>query len=286
MSPAALTTADGVRLAARWWHPASAGGEAVVVVHGFCGSKEMPDVELVALRLAAAGHRVLTFDLRGHGRSEGHTTLGFLERLDVDAAVRAARADHDMVVVVGASMGGVATIDHLASAHGADRADVAAVVCLDGDGDRGRDRAVAGVGDRVADGGVVVGTPARWQIPRSVRGVLAVALTQTRPGRSLTARRMGTRVAVRPGRGLPPMERMAAVSRPVAVVHGLDDRFVTPLAAHELFGAVAEPRLLDLVPGMGHGFCAAAADPVEAAVGWVVHQVSDARLNAPRRGRA
>ena len=284
MSPAALTTADGVRLAARWWHPASAGGEAVVVVHGFCGSKEMPDVELVALRLAAAGHRVLTFDLRGHGRSEGRTTLGFLERLDVDAAVRAARADHDMVVVVGASMGGVATIDHLASAHGADRADVAAVVGVDGD--RGRDRAVDGVGDRVADGGVVVGTPARWQVPRSVRGVLAVALTQTRPGRSLTARRMGTRVAVRPRRGLPPMERMAAVSRPVAVVHGLDDRFVTPLAAHELFGAVAEPRLLDVVPGMGHGFCAAAADPVEAAVGWVVRQVSDARLNAPPRGRA
>jgi alpha-beta hydrolase superfamily lysophospholipase len=279
VSPAALTTADGVRLAARWWHPASAGGEAVVVVHGFCGNKEMPDVELVALRLAAAGHRVLTFDLRGHGRSEGHTTLGFLERLDVDAAVRAARADHDMVVVVGASMGGVATIDHLASAHGAD---VAAVVGVDGDGDGGHDREVAEVGDRVADGGVVVGTPARWQVPRSVRGVLAVALTQTRPGRSLTARRMGTRVAVRPGRGLPPMERMAAVSRPVAVVHGLDDRFVTPLAAHELFGAVAEPRLLDLVPGMGHGFCAAAADPVEAAVGWVVRQVSEARLNLPR----
>jgi alpha-beta hydrolase superfamily lysophospholipase len=282
VSPAALTTADGVRLAARWWHPASAGGEAVVVVHGFCGTKEMPDVELVALRLAAAGHRVLTFDLRGHGRSEGHTTLGFLERLDVDAAVRAARADHDMVVVVGASMGGVATIDHLASAHGAD---VAAVVGVDGDGDGGHDRAVAEVGDRVADGGVVVGTPARWQVPRSVRGVLAVALTQTRPGRSLTARRMGTRVAVRPGRGLPPMERMAAVSRPVAVVHGLDDRFVTPLAAHELFGSVAEPRLLDLVPGMGHGFCAAAADPVEAAVGWVVRQVSEARLDAPPRGR-
>jgi alpha-beta hydrolase superfamily lysophospholipase len=282
VSPAALTTADGVRLAARWWHPASAGGEAVVVVHGFCGNKEMPDVELVALRLAAAGHRVLTFDLRGHGRSEGHTTLGFLERLDVDAAVRAARADHDMVVVVGASMGGVATIDHLASAHGAD---VAAVVGVDRDGDGGHDREVAEVGDRVADGGVVVGTPARWQVPRSVRGVLAVALTQTRPGRSLTARRMGTRVAVRPGRGLPPMERMAAVSRPVAVVHGLDDRFVTPLAAHELFGSVAEPRLLDLVPGMGHGFCAAAADPVEAAVGWVVRQVSEARLDAPPRGR-
>jgi alpha-beta hydrolase superfamily lysophospholipase len=30
-----LVTADGVRLAARWWEPASGNGDAVVVVHGF-----------------------------------------------------------------------------------------------------------------------------------------------------------------------------------------------------------------------------------------------------------
>ncbi len=279
MKPPTLTTADGLRLAARWWQPrgAASRGEAVVIVHGFCGTKDAPDVVLVALRQAAAGRRVLAFDLRGHGRSEGATTLGFLERLDVDAAVRAARADDDVVVVVGSSMGGVATIDHLA--HAQDRSPVA--VTPVGDGAAVATRDVGG-----ADGGVVVGTPAHWRVPLSARGVLAVALTQTRPGRLVAARRLGTRVAVGPGRGAPPVERIAAVTRPTVVVHGLADRFVSPSAARALFAASPEPRLLDLVPGMGHGFCAAAVDPVDAAVRWVVDEVTRSQCRAPQPGRA
>jgi alpha-beta hydrolase superfamily lysophospholipase len=261
-----LTTADGVRLAARWWWPppgAHDAGEAVVVVHGFCGRKDGPEVEMIAARQAAAGRRVLTFDLRGHGGSEGATTLGFRERLDVDAAVAAARADADVVVVVGASMGGVASIDHLAGAT----TDPAA-----GDG-RGR-----------ADGAVVVGTPAQWRVPRSTRGVMAVALTQTRVGRALAARRLGTRVAARPERGASPVERIARVTRPVAVVHGLADRFVSPGAARLLFEAASEPRLLDLVPRMGHGFTPAAVEPVAAAVGWLVDELArDGRAGASGR---
>jgi fermentation-respiration switch protein FrsA (DUF1100 family) len=56
----------------------------------------------------------------------------------------------------------------------------------------------------------------------------------------------------------------------VAVVHGLADRFLPPAAATALFTAANEPRRLDLVPGMGHGFCAAALGPVESAVAWVM----------------
>ncbi|HEX6424887.1 MAG TPA: alpha/beta fold hydrolase [Acidimicrobiales bacterium] len=263
MSDLTLTTADGVRLAARWWRPAPGvpeGGEAVVVVHGFCGRKDGPDVEMVAARQVAAGRRVLTFDLRGHGSSDGATTLGFRERLDVDAAVRAARAHADVVVVVGASMGGVASIDHLAVDPG------------------------AGAVDGLADGAVVVGTPARWRVPRSTRGVMAVALTQTRIGRTVAARRLGTRVAARQDRGAAPVERIARVARPVAVVHGLADRFVSAAAARLLFEAANEPRLLDLVPGMGHGFTATAVEPVAAAVGWIVDEVArDGRAGAPGR---
>lgn len=255
-----LRTADGVRLAARWWHPPlpPATGEAVVLVHGFCGSKEQPEVASIAAHLAGTGRRVLTFDLRGHGGSEGATTLGLDERLDVDAAVRAARADADVVVVVGASMGGVASIDHLAG------------VAAPGGGD-----------GALADGGVVVGTPALWRVPRSPRGVMAVALTQTRIGRALTARRLGTRVAVRRVRGAAPVERIAVVARPVAVVHGLADRFVSATAARLLFEAASEPRRLDLVPGMGHGFAAGAIEPVATAVGWVAGEVAR-RRGAPR----
>jgi pimeloyl-ACP methyl ester carboxylesterase len=283
-----LVTADGVRLAARWHRPRPTGsapgpgagptgdvdgsgdgidggdgmdggdgprdGVAVVVVHGFCGSQHEPAVGLVALAQAAAGRAVLTFDLRGHGASGGATTLGLLERLDVDSAVRAARSDADIVVVVGESLGGVASIEHLAAGYGGGRT---------GDGS-----------GAVADGGVVVGTPARWQVPRSPRGIAALVLTRTPPGRVVAARRMGTRVAVRPRRGPEPRIRVTAVRRPLAVIHGLADRFVSPAAAHTLHAAAAEPRLLDLVPGMGHGFCVEAVDPVGGAVDWVVRHAA------------
>ncbi|HEY2999639.1 MAG TPA: alpha/beta hydrolase [Acidimicrobiales bacterium] len=248
MSTVELRTADRLRLAARWWSPAEARADrAVVLVHGFTAGKDAPDVELVALRLAAADWRVLTFDLRGHGASEGLCTLGASERLDVDAAVAAARVDHELVVVVGASLGGVATIDHLAGAP--DQAGPTPTVAP-------------------ADAAVVVGTPAWWRVPRSWRGVLAAALTQTPPGRAFMSRRGGTRVAVRQPRGAPPAERLRAVRCPVAVIHGLDDRFLPAAAAADLYAATGGPRLLDLVPGMGHGFCPAAVAPVEAAVAW------------------
>lgn len=244
-APTSLVTADGVRLAARWWRPASTNGDAVVVVHGFAAHKDHPPVEQLARHLVTTGHAVLTYDSRGHGDSEGLCTLGELERLDVDAAVGAATGHADRVVVVGTSMGGVAVLNHMAATEDG------------GDGDGAR-------------GAVVVATPAHWQIPRTWRGAASVMITQTGVGRAVAARRFRTRVAARPGRGDPPIERIGLVTRPVAVVHGLADRFLPPAAATALFTAAHEPRRLDLVPGMGHGFCPAAIGPVESAVAWVM----------------
>jgi pimeloyl-ACP methyl ester carboxylesterase len=250
MALTALLTADGVRLAARWWEPETTtddvGQVAVVLVHGFAASKDEAAVEEVARRLSASGHPVLTYDSRGHGESHGLCTLGDLERLDVDAAVDAAAERAGAVVVVGSSVGGVAVLNHMAGAASG-----------------------AFVAPTVARGAVVVATPARWQIPRTARGAAAAVITQTGAGRAVAARRFQTRLAVRPRRGAPPVERIRAVAQPVAVIHGLADRFLPSTAATALFSAAPEPRRLDLVPGMGHGFCAAALDPIEAAVAWV-----------------
>jgi pimeloyl-ACP methyl ester carboxylesterase len=269
MALTALLTADDVRLAARWWEPGSttddSGPVAVVLVHGFAGSKDEAAVEDVARRLSASGHPVLTYDSRGHGESSGLCTLGDLERLDVDAAVDAAAERVGAVVVVGTSMGGVAVVNHMAAvafgqtpngAAGAPEAPAGA-------------RSDAFVAPTVARGAVVVATPARWQIPRTMRGAAAAVMTQTGAGRAVAARRFHTRLAVRPRRGAPPIERIRAVAQPVAVIHGLADRFLPSTAATALFSAAPEPRRLDLVPGMGHGFCAGALDPIEAAVAWV-----------------
>jgi pimeloyl-ACP methyl ester carboxylesterase len=248
-----LRTVDGLRLAGRWW-PASHGDgaarhdgqpdTAVVLVHGFGGSKDDPGLALVAAHLADHGRLVLTYDSRGHGESGGMCTLGDLERLDVDTAVAAAADNADHVVVIGTSMGGIAVLNHIATGT-------------------------------PACGAVIVATPAHWRVPRSWRGVLSTMATQTGLGRAAVARWNGVRVAVRPVRGQPPAAQIRNAHLPVVVMHGRNDRFLSPDAARVLFAAAPPPKWLDLVSGMGHGFCARALAPVSTAVGRVVDAAAE-----------
>jgi uncharacterized protein len=247
-----LITSDGLRLRARWWAPvadaelaADADAPAVVLVHGFGAGQDLPGLLATVEHLTRRGLAVLTYDGRGHRDSEGACTLGELERLDVDAAVEAAIDRAGRVVVVGESMGGIAVINHVA-------------------------------GGTPALGAVVVATPARWEIPRTPRGLAAVALTQTRPGRTFVARRFRTRLAVRPPRGAPPVERARGVQVPVAVVHGIADRFCPPAAALTLHDALPPGSRLDLVPGMGHGFGLAALPAIDRALEWIVDAATEA----------
>jgi uncharacterized protein len=246
--PFELVTADGLRLRARWWEPDGDGDAAdasdrpaVVLVHGFGAGQDLPGLVATVEHLTGRGLAVLTYDGRGHRDSEGTCTLGDQERLDVDAAVSAARAraGSGQVVVVGESMGGIAVINHLAAGT-------------------------------TALGAVVVATPARWEVPRTARGLAAVVLTQTRPGRSFVARRFRARLAIRPARGAPPVEQAGLVRCPVAVVHGAADRFCPPAAALALRDALPPPSRLEIVPGMGHGFCAAALPAIDRALDWIV----------------
>jgi pimeloyl-ACP methyl ester carboxylesterase len=113
---------------------AAAGSTAIVVVHGFTGAVERP-----AVRRAVAEFRrhagVVTFSMRGHGRSGGRSTVGAREVLDLDAAVGWARSlGYRRIVTVGFSLGGAVAVRH-------------AAVC----GEPGRVSAVA-----------AVSAPARW----------------------------------------------------------------------------------------------------------------------------
>lgn len=75
--------------------------------------------------LAEKRYLVLTFNFRGYGDSQGETDLGVLDR-DVEAAVAHLSARHgaESVVLVGASMGGTASL------VAASRIEVAGVVSL------------------------------------------------------------------------------------------------------------------------------------------------------------
>jgi alpha-beta hydrolase superfamily lysophospholipase len=74
---------DGLRLACRAFEPAGAPRGAVLFIHGWGGAQDANDVRL-ARQLVADGFRCFTFDLAGHGRSEGRaedfTVAQFLEQ--------------------------------------------------------------------------------------------------------------------------------------------------------------------------------------------------------------
>ncbi|MFL6239950.1 MAG: alpha/beta hydrolase [Actinomycetes bacterium] len=235
-----LRTEDGLDLPARWWHADSARA-VVVLVHGFTASKDDPAVGAVAERMQTAGYDVISYDARGHGSATGFSTLGDMERHDVAAAVMAVREHGLPIVVVGASMGAIAVLRHTAEATG-----------------------LAGI--------VTVSAPARWTVPRTWRSILAVGLTQTRPGRALTARRLGARVAPRWTWADPPVVLVAKIRAPIAFIHGARDRFIPPKAAAELYEVAAEPRRLEIVPGMGHAYDPAGTAAILAAIEWVLAQ--------------
>ncbi len=81
-----LVTADSLTLCG-WLVPGRDPERVVVILHGHGGSIDY-DAQYVPT-LHAAGYNVLQFDFRGHGRSQGSVvTLGYLERMDVQAAVQ------------------------------------------------------------------------------------------------------------------------------------------------------------------------------------------------------
>jgi alpha-beta hydrolase superfamily lysophospholipase len=234
-----FTTTDDVVLTGRQWLRADAPRAAVVIVHGFSASANDPDVCELAEELHADGVDVVCYDARGHGTSEGHSTLGDLERHDVAAAVDAARERSERVVLVGASMGAIAALRYASAA------------------------------DHLA-GVVSVSCPARWRLPRNVHGVLAAGLTRTRLGRVVMARWMGVQVAPRWTNPDPPIALVPNVEAPVAFVHGAADRFIPASDAADLYEAANEPRRLQIVPGMGHAFVAQSVPVIRDAVEWAL----------------
>jgi len=237
LEPSTLLTSDGCHLAADI-RPVEGGRTTVVVVHGFTAHRRHNSVTAIADALESEGHSVLTYDGRGHGESDGVCTLGKDEVLDVVAAVESAKhlARSAKVVIVGASMGAIGALR-----YAADHDDVAGVV--------------------------TVSCPARWQL-RTIRTALAAALTQTWPGRMYLERSLGVRVA--PTRSLPESPELLAgrVQCPLAIVHGLADRFMPALEASRLHDQATGRRRLDLVPAMGHAFDDVGTSTILAAVSW------------------
>lgn len=111
-STVALRTSDGLTLDARLFEAEAAAERLprqLVVLQHMYPADQSHWFETAAL-LQRRGYSVLTLDFRGYGRSEGPRDGGVIDR-DVHAALRyAAEAGYRSVALVGASMGGTASI--------------------------------------------------------------------------------------------------------------------------------------------------------------------------------
>lgn len=240
MKPLWLETRDGLALSAKWQYTRSQNPRAaVVLVHGFTGSKDHPEVKSFASGLAEGGYDVLSFNTRGHKDSEGACTLGDREQFDVEAAVGEARKRNGRVVVFGASMGAISTLRYAAS-------------------------------DDSLAGAVSLSAPSRWRMPRSAPALLATWMTRTRLGRRFAERFLDVTIDKRWSNAAPPEELVREIQVPLAVVHGQADPFIAPAEAQRLVHAAVGPTRLELVPSMGHAFDLKGIGSILRSINWAL----------------
>lgn len=232
-------TEDGVRLRG---DRLGDGDVALVFCHGFLGWRRK--ARLVRFQESLAGwFTVYGFDLRGHGESEGESSFGAMEHLDVEAVADVVREDGSRkVVTFGGSMGGIAVIRHAATVGGVDAV-------------------------------VAVSTPALWDghDSRAVRRL--ELLTVSRAGRWLL-RSAGVRTVRTFERVEAPADLVGKISPiPLVIVHGRDDHFFDEEQAWLLYGRAEEPKRLLLADRFGHaedGYTPAFAERIARVVGELV----------------
>lgn len=250
----AVTAADGVHLRGTYRPGPGRGasgagpGPVVVIAHGFTNATRKPSTQAVITGFARHS-AVVAMDFRGHGDSGGRSTVGRDETLDLDAAVRFARAaGHWPVTVAGFSMGGSVAIRH--AAGGAER----------------------------PDGLVAVSSPSRWYI-RETGPMRRVHWLLENPLGGAVGRTLGIRLGV-PWEVVPPspVEMIGDVHVPVLIVHGTADHYFGvdhALVLHRAATTGAAPDAqLWLEPGMSHAESAVSPALIDRIADWIASRVS------------
>jgi pimeloyl-ACP methyl ester carboxylesterase len=240
-----LLAADGTLLHAehvprRSSQPDAGRDFAVVVAHGFTQSSRSPRMKQITSWLREVAGVVL-IDLRGHGRSRGHSTMGWREVLDVDAAVSWAHAlGYRRVASMGFSLGSAVVVRHAALHRGVD--------------------AVA-----------AVSVPSQWHY-RGTASMRAVhRLVLTRGGRTLLRLARRTRVSsagwCQPD-PIDPRTAAAELDVPLLVVHGDRDDYFPLHHAWHVHAAAAQATLW-LERGFGHAEAGATESLITRIGGWL-----------------
>ncbi|MEU0602052.1 alpha/beta fold hydrolase [Streptomyces sp. NPDC006393] len=280
-----LTTADGVAIDAVY-EPGATGGHGsdgvFVIAHGFTGDLGRPHVRRVARTLGRYG-AVVTFSFRGHGASDGRSTVGDREVLDLAAAVAWARClGHTRVTTVGFSMGGSVVLRH-AALYGS-RSDAREVreaweawEAARKVREEARETPGQGQTREVArtDAVVSVSAPARWYY-RGTAPMRRLHWLVMRPeGRLLSRYGLRTRIHHRDWDPVPlsPVESVPLITpTPLLIVHGDRDAYFPLDHPRMLATAAGDHGELWLEPGMGHAENAAADELLHRIGRWCLAQ--------------
>ncbi len=233
---------DGVRL--HGVHHKRDGALAFVVGHGFTNNVAKPYVARVLARLARRGG-VVAFDFRGHGRSEGRSTVGADEVHDIEAAVLKARElGYSKVATIGFSMGASIVLRH------------------------------AALGETKPDAVVSVSGPARWW-SRETAPMRRVHWLLEQPHGKLAARAIGVRLGgswVQAPES--PLEVVARITpTPLLIVHGDLDHYFGVEHAMSLHRASSGHGELWIEKGMRHAESASTPDLVDRMAAWTAAKI-------------
>lgn len=209
--PVKLITEDGIRLSA--WYTPPQEGAVILLAHGYGDNRP----EWVHVMLAKKGYGVLSWDARAHGESGGEiSTVGFMEVLDVKAALEFARAQPGVehIGAWGGSMGG-ATLIRAAARY----SEIEALFV---------DSSFASLEEEL-----------RFLAPYPFVNSLTQFIVSARIGIDLEQ--------------VNPMDEIGNISpRPVYIVHSQADIVAPPDAGERLYNAAHEPRFLWLEQDAAH----------------------------------
>lgn len=109
-----FTTADKSVKLTGWFFKAKTSDKTVILVHSYSNNRMQFGKDTINLvkELLAKGYNILTFDLRNSGKSGGKmSTLGCMERDDITAAIKWAKAQGSRhIILMGFSTGAAASI--------------------------------------------------------------------------------------------------------------------------------------------------------------------------------
>ena len=220
---AAVTSKDGTHLNGWYYEPDQPNGAAVILLHGVGGNRE--DLVGLGVLFEKSGFQVLIPDLRGHGTSDGFTTLGLRESDDVRAWAdwMLAHSGVNRIYGFGVSLGGSVLLESL------DREKRFRAVVAESAFTTFPDVAI----ERVSRG---LPGSTKWLAVPFVE--TALFWTRIRYGADL---KLGS-----------PLESVQHSKVPILLIHGLDDHKTEAVNSRRLAAANRAVTDLWLVPGAGH----------------------------------